>query len=343
MAKRPTLKDLAQEAGVGVATVDRVLHGRNNVSAGAVQRVAEAAERIGYHATGLIRLRDRDAARPVMRLGFVLQKPAQPFYRNFAEQLKEAVAACHDVQGKIEIRFPAHQTQDDYAREIRDLANTCDAIAIVAPNQPQLTQLVRDLNAEGRPVFTLLNDLAQGDRPGYFGTDNIKVGRIAAWMITTHLRNPGKLACFVGSSRWHGHILRETGFRSFIHEHAPGMKMLDTMVNLDTRQLTYEATLDLLERHPDLCGLYVAGGGMEGAIAALRETRPPGRVALVVNEITPDSRAALMDRYAQMAIASPLPEICRKVVDAMIATRNAPGGGPGQVFLDAVLHVPESV
>ena len=41
--------------------------------------------------------------------------------------------------------------------------------------------------------------------------------------------------------------------------------------DLETRQLTREALLGVMNRHPDLVALYCAGGGMEGVIAALRE------------------------------------------------------------------------
>jgi LacI family transcriptional regulator len=67
-----------------------------------------------------------------------------------------------------------------------------------------------------------------------------------------------------GGYRWHGHELREAGFRSWFREFAPQFQMLDTLVNLETRQLTYEATLDLLNRQRSFRGMYVAGGGMEG-------------------------------------------------------------------------------
>ncbi len=43
--------------------------------------------------------------------------------------------------------------------------------------------------------------------------------------------------------------MREAGFRSYFREFAPQFHILDTLVNLETRQLTYEATLDLLARH----------------------------------------------------------------------------------------------
>ncbi|MBO6853889.1 MAG: substrate-binding domain-containing protein, partial [Marivivens sp.] len=137
-------------------------------------------------------------------------------------------------------------------------------------------------------------------------------------MMATRLQRPCKVALFVGGTRWHGHALREAGFRSYLREFAPEIVPLDTSVNLETRQLTYEATLDLLNRVPDLAGLYVAGGGMEGAIAAVRKLRPPDRIALIVNELTPESRQSLADRYLTMVIATPLEELCAALVNNMV-------------------------
>ena len=105
-----------------------------------------------------------------------------------------------------------------------------------------------------------------------------------------------------------------------------------------------EATLDLLERHPDLRGIYCAGGGMEGAIAAIRETRRPGEIALVVNELTPESRAALIARYVTVVISTPLPRLCADLV-ALAADAVANGMAPvtGQHFLQPDLFLSESV
>lgn len=343
MPKRPTLHDLAKAAGVGVATVDRVLNNRPNVSPAMVERVADAAERIGYRTRALISVRE-GATRPKVTFGFVLQKQAQCFYQNFAGALQAAVTARSDIDGRCHIRFTNSSSPDDFAAAFDALAPLSDAIAAVATNHQRLTQKVRALREDGTAVFALLNDFAQGERDGYLGLNNINVGRLAAWMLTTRLHNPGKLAVFVGSSRWHSHVLRETGFQSYLRERKPGFEMLPTMVNLDTRQLTYEATLDLLNRQPDLRGLYIAGGGMEGAIAAVREMRPPGKVALVVNELTETSRTALADRYVCMVISTPLAEMCRDLVKQMIkAARQGPAAVSGQQFFEPRLYLPESV
>ncbi len=70
---RPTIQDVAREAGVSSATVDRVLNARLPVRAETARRVAEAAHALGYHAAGLIERRlDKDI--PLLRLGFLLLK-----------------------------------------------------------------------------------------------------------------------------------------------------------------------------------------------------------------------------------------------------------------------------
>ena len=343
MANRPTLKSLARAAGVGVATVDRVLNGRANVRDTTAQRVLEAAERIGYP-TRILVARRSEAARPRVRFGFVLHKGSQEFYQSFARELEAAVKARTDIRGQCSIRFSASQAPSDFVRVILDVARSSDVVAASAINHPSLSDIAAILTRDGTPVFALLNDFAQDVRHGYLGLDNLKAGRIAGWMIATQVPDPGKLAVVVGGNRWHGHLLRETGFQSYIREYAPDFTLLDTVVNLETRQVTYEATLDLLDRHPDLRGIYVAGGGMEGAIAALRELRPPGKVALVVNELTEVSRKALADRYVSMVIATPLRDLCRELVERMIGTAtDGPDAPTGQRFLTPQLYVPESI
>ncbi len=341
--RRPTLKDLADAAGVGLATVDRVLNERPNVRPVTVDRVLAAAERIGYPTRRLEALR-RDAARPLVRFAFVLHKPSQEFYRNFAAELDRAVGARTDIRGSCDIRFSASQAPSDFAAELVDAADNADVLATSAINHPTLSQTIRDLQDAGKPVFSLLNDAASGVQQSYFGLDNVKVGRIAGWMIALQVREPGKVAVFIGGNRWHGHILRETGLRSYLRDAAPQLELLDAIVNLETRQVTYEATLDLVDRHPDLRGIYVAGGGMEGAIAALREVRPPGRVALVVNELTAESRQALTDRYVSLVIGTPLRDLCRDLIDQMIETaRHGPSETSGQHHFTPQLFGPESL
>ena len=183
----------------------------------------------------------------------------------------EAAARAHGIRGKAVVAYAPNQTPGAFVYTMEAIAPSVDVIAATAIAHVDIGDAVQRFQAQGKPCFALLNDFAQGHRRSYIGLNNLQTGRIAAHMVATAAPRAGKVAIFVGGHRWHGHELREAGFRSYFREHAPQFEVLDTLVNLETRELTYEATLDLLARYPDLTGIYCAGGGMEGAIAALRQ------------------------------------------------------------------------
>jgi len=343
MARRPTISDLAIEAGVSVATVDRVLNGRHRVREETAKRVYEAANTIGYHATSLIRQRIQQDL-PQYKLGFVLQKPRQYFYQALSQEIEHAVNEAPGIRGTALIDFAPSQTPTDIVTKLREVAGRCQAVAMAGPDHPTLTAAVQELRDRNIPVFSIFSDFASGVREGYIGTNNRKVGRSAAWMIAKTAKKPGKVAVFVGSHRFHGHEMREIGFRSYFRENAPEFQVIDTLVNLETRQITHEATLDLLQRHPDLIGFYVAGGGMEGAISALREEGLAGKLVAVVNEITPESQAALVDDVLTAVISTPLPKLSRNLVDLMVrAIETGAAEAPGQTFVPFDIRISENI
>ena len=334
---------LAAAAGVSVATVDRLLNGREAVASSTRAQVIEAALRIGHPAAARL-MGDGPGPGTAIRFGVLLHKQGQEFYQNAAQEFRAAVAQLPGLKAQLVLEFSASQAPSEVAGLMRAMAGRCDVLAATAVNHPEITAAVEELKGQGIPVFSLLSDFAQGVRAGYVGLNNLKVGRTAAWMISLSAKGAGKVALFVGGARWHGHDLRETGFRAHLREERPDLEVLETIMNLETRQLTYETTLGLLNRHRDLRGIYVAGGGMEGAIAALKQARKPGEVALVVNELTSESRAGLAQGWVTLVDATPLPDLCREVLGLMVrAVRDGAVGGAGQMFLPIQLHVAESI
>lgn len=343
MPKRPTLTDIAARAGVGVATVDRVLNGRAAVREETGRRVLEAAEALGYHAASLFRRR-LDAARPQHRLSFLLQRPEQPFYQAFSAELAAACAASPAARAGPAVGFLRSQAPADIVAALHAAAAHARAIAMVAIDHPAVTAAVAELAASGIPVFALLSDFALGLRRGYLGLDNRKAGRTSGWLLARSIRGPGKVVIFVGSHRFHGHEMREIGCRSYLREAAPELEIIDTQVSLEDTGLAREAVLDLLRRHPGLKGIYVAGGGTEGAIAALREEAATGQLAVVCNEINEVTRAALADNVVSAVISTPLGELSRQAVAQMVAALAQPAEvGPGQTFLPFDIFVSENI
>lgn len=340
--KRPTISDVAVAAEVSVATVDRVLNARLPVREETSRKVFAAAEKIGFHGANIIRQRMM-ADMPSYSFGIVLRKEKQAFYQDFVSELQQAVSAVKDRRIQLNIQYARSGEPGELAELILGMSGRVQAVAATGPDHHDVTAAVTALRSKGIPTFSLLTDLAQGVREAYLGTNNMKVGRSAAWMISKVSR-PGKVLLFLGGHRFHGHSLREMGFRSYMREYAPDFQVLDALINLETRRLTYEMLLDTLSRHPDLVGVYCMGGGMEGAIEALKDGNRSEQIACIVNELTPESRQALLERRLAGVFQTPLRELCSDLIATMVHTiEHGMAESPGQRFLPAHLWVPESI
>lgn len=316
--RETTMLDVAQAAGVGVATVDRVLNGRARVRPETAQRVLDAAERLGFRRAGLIRRRISDQARQ-LRLGFVLQKKASPFYQEVGRALREAAEAQQAPRVSARVEYLEELTPRVVAAKLLELSREVDAIAVVAADHPHLTQTVDAIRAKGVPVFAFVSDLSAESVAGYVGIDNRKVGRTAAWAISRLCAGPGKVGLILGSHRYLCQEQCEVSFRSYLRECAPEFQVLETLVSLEDKALAQEATLELLQQHPDLVGVYVAGGGVEGVIEGLQSSRPPGLVT-VCHDLTEVTRQALIDGVVTLAISHPYAWMARRLCQLMSDT-----------------------
>jgi LacI family transcriptional regulator len=343
MVARPTVADVAREAGVSVATVDRVVNALLPVREDTTRRVLDAAERLGFHATGLIRSRLRGQL-PDYAVGLLLQKPDDPFYRDLDQRLERAIAGSRLFRGTARTDFWTADDPDDIAARLRRLGRRCQAVALVSPDHPAVEAAIAELTAGGVPVFTLLSDCAAAARTSYLGIDSRKAGRTAGWLVRQCARAPGKVAVIVGSRRFQGHELRELGFRSYFRELAPEFAVLDAVVNSESDEATREAFLRLVELHPDLVGIYVAGGGMAGGVAALRTLPPQGRPALVCPALTPQVRSGLSDGIVSAAVCEPGDRLAERLVELVVtALEDRAPRMPHQLILPIYLYTPENV
>lgn len=342
MGKRATITDLAREAGVSVATVDRVLNRRLPVREDTALRVVAAAEIIGYHATGLLKQRMTEVKPCTM--GFLLQKRQDDFYKALANELLNATKTTTSIRGKAFIEFMDELVPSFIAAKIRDIGSRVDVLAVVAVDHPLVSEAVEEIVAEGKPVFTLLSDLTTPARAGYIGVDSRKAGRTAAWTISRLAKKPGKIGILLGSHRYLSQETAEISFRSYMRENAPQFQLLEPLVNLDDPRIAYEAVEDMISSNADLVGIYMSGGGMEGLIRALRDENAGGRIIAVCNELIPVTRAALIDGTIDMVLATPVAPLAARAVAAMAQAANTGRHEGGSLIqLQAEIFVSENI
>jgi LacI family transcriptional regulator len=93
--RRPTMRDVAERAGVSFKTVSRVVNEEGGVSPDLAERVASAVIQLGYRPDGRARhLRQGDTTTGA--IGFILVDVANPFFSSILRGIEE-VARSHDT------------------------------------------------------------------------------------------------------------------------------------------------------------------------------------------------------------------------------------------------------
>ena len=106
---------------------------------------------------------------------------------------------------------------------------------------------------------------------------------------------PGKVALFAGSLSYRGHEEREMGFRHILAEELPNLTIVELREMLDDREKAYAEAAALLDRHPDLAGIYNIGAGNTGIARALKERGREQQVVFIGHEVTEGTKALLLD------------------------------------------------
>ncbi|QKS81289.1 MULTISPECIES: LacI family DNA-binding transcriptional regulator [Pseudomonas] len=342
---RPTMADVAREAGVSLSTVDRVLNLRADVRADTAQRIAAAAARLGFHAKGVIEQRVLND-RPTLRLGFLLQKSGVPFYQGLAHALSNAAATCTRARIRVVIGYLDDLDPVTVAQRILALRDQVDGLGVVAVDHPRVREAVAQLRETGVAVVALLSELSSAAGTGYAGLDNRLTGRTAGWFVSRLAGQPGPVAVMLSSQRFQCQELCELSFRSYLADHSSEWELLASRLTLEDDEFAYGNTLDLLTAEPDLVGLYVAGGGIAGVLRALRGFKEQQlRLPIVVcHDLTPLTRDALKAGLVQAVLSHPVVALAEQAVDALVeaATASPPGPAPKRV-VPLQIDVSESI
>lgn len=292
---RPTVHDIAANAGVSLATVDRVLNGRPGVRAVTRAKVEAAIEKLGY-------VRDVAAANlakgRVYPLAFIVPEGENPFMRGLEEEVRLAVARSSFERTRIAIvnvppfDAPALAQAIDMA-----IAEGVAGIAAVAVDAPEVADAIGRARSAGIAFVTIVSDLASSSRDHFSGVDNVAAGRTAGSLMARFLGDrPGPVAVLAGSMLVRDHRERLDGFGAVMAEagaaSAGGRQVLDVLEGQDDPELAGALVSACLAAHPQLAGIYSLGAGNAGLIEAL-EAAGRREVCVIAHELTRPTRDGL--------------------------------------------------
>jgi LacI family transcriptional regulator len=340
MARRSTIQDLAAKAEVSVSTIDRILNGRDKVRAKTAERVLAAAEDLEFYALPALRQR-LQVDRPKARLGFLLQQSHRTFYRSIADALHQAATAAAEPVEVI-VEHMDDLSPEAVSDRILRMGERVQSLAVVSAEHPRIANAIETLSATGIPTYGLISELTAACGTGYVGLDNWRVGRTAGWAIAGMCKRPGRVGIVVGNHRYRCQELNESGFRSYCREHAPDFTLLEPIQTFEDNSIARDVTEQLLRREPDLVALYVAGGGMPGALEALRASGRAGSIITVGNDMTEHTRMGLIDNVLTMIFAHPIQRLASDAIAQMQADL-ANETPPAKRLLNFEIFGPENI
>ncbi|WP_421724807.1 LacI family DNA-binding transcriptional regulator [Bauldia sp.] len=320
---RVTIAEVAREAGVSTATVDRTLNNRDGVREKTRDRVLTVAKQLGY-------LPDAGSfasahADQTVAIDFLLPGGTNTFLKELARHL-EAIGAERAPGASVRVHLIEGFNPQALASKLGELKPYTDGIGVIALDHPIVREAIRDVAVGGTPVLTMVSDISNVPRLAYVGIDNRAAGRLAGHILGRFMGGgQQQVALFAGSLSYRGHEEREMGFRHILSEEYPNLEVVELREVRDDLDQAYRDARALISNYPDLGGIYNIGAGNRGLATALEEAGRAREVVFICHELTEHTRGFLVSGTVDAVIDQNPRVEARDAIDHLIrAARKLP-------------------
>lgn len=272
-AHKPTIKDVAERAGCGIATVSRVLNESGPASIASRERVLEAAEALGFQFNEFGRSLKSQRSRTI---GVLIPTLNNPVFADAVQGIQEAAATA----GYGVILTSANYDSDVEEQAVATLiAKQVDAV-IVTVAKAEDSKALDLLRTAETPHCLIFN---QTDSHGHLsvGVDNIN----AAQLVGQKLIELGHSQCAFLAVQFTKSDRSLDRYAGFAHAFSEADMAKPALIEVDYAPVDLELALArLFEKHPATTAIFASNDMLAlGCIRALRSLslRVPDDVSVV--------------------------------------------------------------
>lgn len=305
MAKA-NFKDIAKLAGVGTATVERVLNGRGSVRPETIEKVIAAARTLEYPRTLL------DPHRGLLRIEVLMVRPETTFYDRLSKAFAR-IAASLDPLVVVHRNFADEANSEEIARRISAIEPRRAALILAVPNSREVQKAVEAVAARGIPVIHVVTR-ASPTAGEFVGIDNEAAGRSAALFMSSMTRARGRVIALCHPI-YQVHRDRVRGFSDFLERRPGGLDFERVCFGRDEEAASARMLSDVLESQPGIIGIYNVGGANAALIKVLRDHRRGKEIFFVGHELTDYTAAALRDGIMDVVLDQAPEAQARRALD----------------------------
>ena len=248
------IKDIAILSGVSVGTVDRVLHNRPNVSKEAREKVEKALKEMDYHpnvyASAL-------AYNKSYKFFCIIPKHESEAYW---QEIEEGAMSCCEQKRDFLVSLKMLYYKRIDSKTFQKVTSEClkenpDGVIIV-PSKLNITRKFTDeLHRQNIP-FILLDSYMPDLKPlSFYGQDSFCSGYFSAKMLMLIASREKEI--MIMKQMKDGNVAskqqenRETGFRHYMRDHFPDIKISEVNLPLDVDRAKYHNILeDYFKKNP---------------------------------------------------------------------------------------------
>lgn len=310
---RPTTKDLAQAAGVSLATVDRVLNGRPGVREETIRAVNNAIDQIGFvrnlSAANLARGRS-------YRFVFLLPRQGDQFLEALVERIEEARAGVAGDSVVVSYVRAFEENPHQIAGMIAgQKADAVDGVVIMAPESPQVRDAIERLVERSVKVVQLVSAQSLEHTVDFVGIDNCAAGATAARLVgrfsgAVH----GKVLILAETMNARDSLERRFGFDHVLTRDYPGLEALPSTETHGEQDRAIQVVGNAFRSHPDIVAAYILGSEARAPLEALRKNRDLRGMVVVAHERTHYTEVALAMGQLDAVIAQDPGHLVRSAI-----------------------------
>jgi len=278
------IKDIAKLAGVGTATVDRVLNERGGVSQHLADKVLDAAKRLK-----LKRVLPTSHRR-VLRIDVLLTRPELPLV---ARMKHEFGRLSERMDRSVIVERTILKTDDPHAVAKAIRQSKADGLIFYPHEDPQINNAIAQAQERGVQIVTIISDAPNTSRLAYAGTDHFEAGRTAGFFMAKMACDTGPIAILCHNQKIYGHARRLAGFKDAISRHGKLLNVAKIIEGGDDSRRSEALLVNAFKERDDFIGIYNVGAANDAVAEALRRSKLKKRLVFIGHELTPESRSLL--------------------------------------------------
>ncbi len=251
------IKDIAEMSGVSVGTVDRVLHGRTNVSKKSLEKVQKVLDEINYvpnhYASAL-------ASNKVHQFAAILpMHEIDSYWARVEKGLYEGVRKFNDFKISFKVFQYDPFNDESFKNECDNLISSNPDAVIVGPifNYNIMKNFVDRLDTKEIPYALLDSNWSDFNPVTFYGQDSLKSGEFSGRIMQMAIKGDAdELAIFriMGEGRVASRqqMNREVGFRNYMKEHCPKCKIHEVNLYAYDKPGMKKILKDFFTKNPDV-------------------------------------------------------------------------------------------